>query len=93
MQVPDEDRRKVGAYLGLGWGFAGAVGLFVGLGWLLDRWLGVSPVFTVIGVFVGGAAGFYYLVRQAFEIQKGDRAGNHENDGGREPPGKAPDRK
>jgi F0F1-type ATP synthase assembly protein I len=82
MQVPDEDRRKIGAYLGLGWGFAFAVGLFVGLGWLIDGWLDASPVFTVIGVFVGGAAGFYFVVRQALDIQKGGRGRDRESDGG-----------
>ncbi len=81
MQLRDEDRRKIGAYLGLGWGFAFAVGLFVGLGWLLDGWLDTSPVFTVIGGFVGGAAGFYFVVRHALDIEKGGRAGEPGNDG------------
>jgi F0F1-type ATP synthase assembly protein I len=77
-QLPDEDRRKIGAYLGLGWAFALTTLAFVGLGYLLDRWLGAAPIFTVVGMLVGGAAGFYYLVRQALEIQKGD-AGNKDD--------------
>ncbi len=82
MRVPEEDRRRIGAYLGLGWGFAFAVGLFVGLGWLLDGWLDASPIFTVIGVFVGGAAGFYFVVRQALDIQQDSRAEERDNDEG-----------
>lgn len=29
----------------------------VGIGWALDRWLHLSPLFLVIGVVLGGAAG------------------------------------
>lgn len=91
MQVPDEDRRKIGAFLGLGWAYALTVLAFVAVGALLDRWLNASPVFTVIGVFLGGGAGFYSLVRRVFAIQKGDSPRKQENDGSSEPKGKAPD--
>ena len=64
---------------------------FVAVGALLDRWLNASPVFTVIGVFLGGGAGFYSLVRRVFAIQKGDSPRKQENDGSSEPKGKAPD--
>lgn len=80
MRLPEEDRHRIGAYLGLGWGFAFAVGLFVALGWFLDNWLDASPVFTVIGVFVGGAAGFYFVVRQALDIQQDSRTRKRGND-------------
>jgi hypothetical protein len=36
----------------------------------------------VIGVFVGGAAGFYFVVRQALDIQQDSRAGERDNDEG-----------
>jgi ATP synthase protein I len=29
----------------------------LGIGWGLDRWLHMSPLFLVVGVFLGGAAG------------------------------------
>ncbi len=29
----------------------------LGIGWALDRWLHMSPLFLVIGVLLGGAAG------------------------------------
>ena len=47
------------------WGIGARVGvellsaLIVGLGigWALDRWLHTSPLFLVVGVFLGGAGG------------------------------------
>jgi len=30
-----------------------------GVGWLLDRWIGSSPVFTVIGILGGCGLGIY----------------------------------
>jgi F0F1-type ATP synthase assembly protein I len=38
--------------------------LFLWLGTLADGWLGSEPWFTLIGAFVGAAAGFYYLYSQ-----------------------------
>ena len=35
----------------------------VAIGWLLDRWLGTTPVFIAIFVFVGGAAGVMNVYR------------------------------
>lgn len=32
-------------------------------GWLGDRWLGTTPVLTLIGVGIGFAAGLFMLVR------------------------------
>lgn len=34
------------------------------LGWWLDGWLGVSPLFLILGILVGAAGGMYSLVRQ-----------------------------
>ena len=45
--------------VGLTWALSTA--LFLYLGSLVDGWLGTQPVFTLIGAFVGAAAGFYYL--------------------------------
>ena len=44
-------------YSGLGCMLAAAVLLFMAGGWLLDRWLGVLPLFTVVGALVGAALG------------------------------------
>lgn len=51
-------------YMGAGLTWAGSTGLFMYLGSLLDAQWHSKPAFTVIGAFVGGAAGFYYLYRR-----------------------------
>lgn len=48
--------------LGLTWALSTALFLYVGS--LADRWLGTRPIFTLIGAFVGAAAGFYHLYSQ-----------------------------
>jgi F0F1-type ATP synthase assembly protein I len=35
--------------------------LFLYLGTLVDQWAGTGSLFTVVGAFVGAAAGFYYM--------------------------------
>lgn len=44
--------------------FAAAVLLFMAGGWLLDRWLGVLPLFTVIAAFIGAALATFSLYRK-----------------------------
>jgi F0F1-type ATP synthase assembly protein I len=51
-------------YLGVGLTWAASTALFLYLGSLADGWLGTDPWLTVIGAFVGGAAGFYHMYRQ-----------------------------
>lgn len=65
------DRRPaalVYRYSGLGCMFAAAVLLFMAAGWLLDRWLGVLPVFTVLAALVGAALGTYSVYRKVMEM-------------------------
>jgi F0F1-type ATP synthase assembly protein I len=50
-----------GRYLGIGLTVALSTLLFLWLGHRADRWLGTEPWFTLIGVFVGAAAGFYHM--------------------------------
>ena len=54
-------------YLGAGLTWVGSTGLFMWLGSRLDVWWGSKPLWTVVGAFVGGAAGFYYLYRQLID--------------------------
>jgi F0F1-type ATP synthase assembly protein I len=56
---PDRLSRHVGA----GLTFAVTIGLFAYGGYLLDGWLGASPAFLIVGVFLGGVGGFLHLVR------------------------------
>jgi F0F1-type ATP synthase assembly protein I len=90
MPQPEYDRNRVGAYLGLGAGFAGSTLLFAALGWYLDRLIGATPFFTLLGTFVGAAGGFYSLYRRAMALQD-DGPKEQDDDGSSEPPGKAPD--
>ena len=90
MQRLEYDPGRVGAYLGLGAGFAGVTLLFAALGQLLDRHIGTTPIFTLLGVFIGGAAGSYHLYRRAMELQ-GDGAKDQPTNGSSEPSREAPD--
>jgi F0F1-type ATP synthase assembly protein I len=51
-------------YLGVGLTWALSTALFLYLGTLADDWLGSEPWLTLIGAFVGAAAGFWYMYRQ-----------------------------
>jgi F0F1-type ATP synthase assembly protein I len=53
-----------GKFAGLGLQLAGSIGLFLWLGWLADHRLGTTPLFTILGAFVGAGGGFYSLYRQ-----------------------------
>ncbi len=55
---------EVYRYSGLGCSFAAAVLVFVGLGWLLDRALGLTPLFMVVGALVGTALASVSLYRK-----------------------------
>jgi len=48
---------------GLGVQFAFVLVLFGAAGYGLDVWLGTRPWLLVVGVFAGGAAAFYSLLR------------------------------
>jgi ATP synthase protein I len=65
------------AIVAAGFQFAFAILLFLGGGLLVDRWLGTRPVFTLLGVAIGLAAGFYaFMLRVMAESRRGsDRAG------------------
>jgi F0F1-type ATP synthase assembly protein I len=52
-QPPQSRYYLVYRYSGLGCTFAAAVLLFMAGGWVLDRWLGLTPIFTLVGALVG----------------------------------------
>ena len=63
----DNDKEEINRKSGLAYAaafslFAAVVSGLIG-GWLLDRWLGTSPWLLVTGIVLGGAAGFYELIR------------------------------
>ncbi|HUO93723.1 MAG TPA: AtpZ/AtpI family protein [Rhizomicrobium sp.] len=45
-----------------------AVAFGGGLGWALDRWLGTKPIFLLVLVLLGAAAGIRNVMRAAAEI-------------------------
>jgi len=48
-------------YVSLGMSFGLGIVLFMGLGFLLDRWLKVSPAFTVVGTLFGAVVSFIWV--------------------------------
>lgn len=54
---------QLGRYGGHGITLGLAVALFAWLGTLLDERLGTTPLFVLLGTFLGFGAGFYRLIR------------------------------
>jgi F0F1-type ATP synthase assembly protein I len=48
------------------------VALFAYGGYRLDRWLGLLPLFTIAGAFLGMALGFYRLYRLVSDDDRRD---------------------
>lgn len=65
--MAERDGRKgppvtdLASFLGHGLRWAASTALFLFLGWLLDDWLSTTPLFTILGAFIGAGAGFYSL--------------------------------
>jgi F0F1-type ATP synthase assembly protein I len=61
MQSKHNPGREIGEgykYVALGGTFAaGIIGFMLG-GWALDRWLGLTPLFTITGTVVGSVLSF-----------------------------------
>jgi len=68
---PDQDELSLGSFAGAGIQFA-AIVLFHFLGQWLDRQLDTTPVFLLAGVFIGGGAAFYLMLRRVSAAQKAD---------------------
>lgn len=60
----------VGKYAGFGVQFAIAVLLFLYAGNWVDQQLGTSPLFLVLGVFVGAGASFYSIYQRLMTDQR-----------------------
>lgn len=54
----------------LGIQFAVAVGLCIAGGYWLDLKLGTTPLFLILGVFLGGSAGFLNIYRDVYSEKK-----------------------
>ena len=67
-----KDELKLSTFAGVGLQFAIAIILFLFLGSWADRNLGTSPIFLLVGVFIGGGAAFYSMYRRLSAAQKAD---------------------
>lgn len=66
------DSINVGSFAGAGLQFAISLVLFLLLGQWIDRKFGTSPIFLIVGVFIGGGAAFYSMYRKLSAAQKAD---------------------
>ena len=65
-------------YFAMAFSFAIAILLFGALGWLVDGGVNTRPLFTILGAFLGGFAGFmriYYRVKADTAANKGSGEG------------------
>ena len=51
-------------YVSLGLTFAFGIVLFLGVGYVLDRWLSTTPIFILIGTFLGTVLSFLTVYRK-----------------------------
>ncbi len=66
---PERSASALGAALELGLQLGGSVVVGLGLGYYLDRWLGTSPVFLLVFLLFGFAAGIRTVVRFAAQAK------------------------
>jgi F0F1-type ATP synthase assembly protein I len=74
--TPGRDMGRGYELVGLGLTFGVAIAAFVGGGLLLDRWLHLTPLFTIVGTLVGFAASFawvYVKLNEQAESERRDR--------------------
>lgn len=68
-------------HVALGGTFAGAIIVFTIGGWALDRWLGLTPLFTLMGTAIGGVLGFlhvYWKLQAEADVERRRRDGEAE---------------
>ena len=71
-EKPAKDEIDLASFAGAGLQFAVAIVIFLLLGQWVDRKLGSSPAFLLIGIFAGGGASFYSMYRRISAAQKAD---------------------
>jgi F0F1-type ATP synthase assembly protein I len=57
-------------YVSLGMTFAGGIVFFLALGFGLDRWLGTTPIFILVGTFLGTVLSFLTVYRKLQEEER-----------------------
>lgn len=70
----EKPNKSTAANMSLGWRlvieFASGIGVGVFIGIMLDRWLDTSPLFLLICLALGTAAGFFNMQRAIRQITK-----------------------
>jgi F0F1-type ATP synthase assembly protein I len=64
MEPKEPSSRELGTgykYVTLGISFGLGIVLWMGLGFMFDRWLGWSPILTVVGTVVGSVLSFVWV--------------------------------
>ena len=79
-RAPDAAPASSDDTLGRGMDIALTLLLFLGLGWLLDRWLGVMPLFTIVLVVLAAVGSFIrlkYTYEASMQRLEADRRAGH----------------
>ncbi len=58
-------------FFGLGFAFMATLGVLAAVGFFLDKSLGTLPLFLLIGLVVGFAAGLYYVYQALKRLDGG----------------------
>jgi F0F1-type ATP synthase assembly protein I len=61
-------------YVSLGLTFAGGIIMFMAAGLGLDRWLGLTPLFTISGTLIGAVLSFVSVYRRLMADEAKDKA-------------------
>ena len=81
---PDQNPgRQIGEgykYVALGITFAAGIIVFMAVGFALDRWLGLTPVLTLVGTLGGAVLSFLnvYWKIKALDDRAGDDSGHRD---------------
>jgi F0F1-type ATP synthase assembly protein I len=68
---------QVWRYESLGYTFAFSILLCAGAGYLLDRWLGLSPILTIIGTLTGAGISIAWVYLKLRQEAAESRARRH----------------
>ncbi len=67
-----ETLAQLAPYLSLGWQLALTIVVSLGIGFLVDRWLGTTPLFLIIGALFGLIGVFWQIYQIAQEASAHD---------------------
>jgi len=60
-ETPEQELGEGYKYVSLGCTFAGGIVMFMAGGWALDRWLRLTPLFTIVGTLLGAVVSFLHV--------------------------------